>query len=120
MNHMKTFLLLAAMTALFMGIGYLVGGAAGMGIAFVLAAGMNLFAYWNSDKMVLAHYHAEPIDPNHPNPMIRNFAADVLALAQRGDLPPPKIYVIDNPQPNAFATGRDPRHAAVAATTGLL
>jgi heat shock protein HtpX len=120
MNHMKTFALLAAMTALFMGVGYLVGGAGGMMIAFVVAAGMNLFAYWNSDKMVLAHYHAQAVEPNHPDPLVRTYAADVVALAQRAGLPIPKVYVIENDQPNAFATGRDPAHAAVAATTGLL
>jgi heat shock protein HtpX len=120
MNHMKTFMLLAAMTALFMAIGYFVGGATGMAIAFVVAAGMNLFAYWNSDKMVLSHYHAQPVDPSHADPFVRTYASDVVALAQRANLPVPKIYIIENPQPNAFATGRDPQHAAVAATTGLL
>jgi heat shock protein HtpX len=103
-----------------MAIGYFVGGTGGMAIAFVVAAGMNLFAYWNSDKMVLSHYHAQPVDPSHSDPLIRAYASDVVALAQNAKLPVPKIYVIDNPQPNAFATGRDPQHAAVAATTGLL
>jgi heat shock protein HtpX len=70
--------------------------------------------------MVLKHYHAQPVDPNHPEPLIRNYATDVHELARRANLPVPKIYVIQNDQPNAFATGRDPKNAAVAATTGLL
>ena len=119
MNQIKTFMLLAAMTALFMGVGYLVGGATGMTIALVVAIGLNAFAYWNSDRLVLSHYHARPAE-EFTDPMVRNFAADVLDLAERARIPTPKIYVIDNPQPNAFATGRDPEHAAVAATTGLL
>jgi heat shock protein HtpX len=119
MNQIKTFMLLAALTALFMGVGYWLGGTAGMAIAFLVALGMNAFAYWNSDKLVLAHYHAQPAE-QFSDPLVRNFAADTLELAQRAGIPSPKIYVIDNPQPNAFATGRDPQHAAVAATTGLL
>ncbi len=119
MNHMKTFLLLAAMTALFGAIGYWVGGAAGMMIALALAAALNLFAYWNADKMVLAHYRAQ--DAGEMNdPRVRAYRDDVYDLALRAGLPQPKVYVIDNPQPNAFATGRNPANAAVAATTGLL
>lgn len=120
MNHLKTYILLAAMTALFGAIGYLVGGTGGMLIALLVAAGMNLFAYWNSDKMVLRHFRAQPVDPNHPDPRVRAYAQDTLMLAERAGLPAPKIYIIDNPQPNAFATGRDPQNAAVAATSGLL
>lgn len=120
MNHLKTYALLAAMTALFGGVGYLVGGTGGMLIALAVAAAMNLFAYWNADKMVLRHFRAQPIDPRHPDPRVRAYAEDTLALAQRAGLPAPAIYIIDNPQPNAFATGRDPEHAAVAATTGLI
>ena len=120
MNHLKTYILLAAMTALFGGVGYLVGGTGGMLIALVVAGAMNLFAYWNADKMVLRHFRAQPLEPNHPDPRVRAYYEDTLALAQRADLPPPKIYIIDNPQPNAFATGRDPQNAAVAATSGLL
>lgn len=120
MNHLKTYILLAAMTALFGGVGYLVGGTGGMGIALAVAAAMNLFAYWNADKMVLRHFRAQPIDPRHPDPRVRAYAEDTLALAERAGLPAPAIYIIDNPQPNAFATGRDPAHAAVAATTGLI
>jgi heat shock protein HtpX len=120
MNHLKTYILLAAMTALFGGVGYLVGGAGGMLIALGVAGAMNLFAYWNADKMVLRHFRAQPIDPRHPDPRVRAYAEDALMLAQRAGLPPPAIYIIENPQPNAFATGRDPAHAAVAATTGLI
>ncbi|HRP11505.1 MAG TPA: zinc metalloprotease HtpX [Terricaulis sp.] len=120
MNHLKTYILLAAMTALFGGVGYLIGGATGMMIALVVAGAMNLFAYWNSDKMVLKHFRAQPIDPRHPDPRVRAYAEDTLALAHAAGLPAPAIYIIDNPQPNAFATGRNPENAAVAATTGLI
>lgn len=120
MNHLKTYILLAAMTALFGGVGYLVGGTGGMLVALAIAAAMNLFAYWNSDKMVLRHFRAQPIDPRHPDPRVRAYAEDTLTLAQAAGLPPPAIYIIDNPQPNAFATGRNPENAAVAATTGLI
>jgi heat shock protein HtpX len=120
MNHLKTFILLAALTALFGGVGYLVGGPVGMAIALGVAVAMNAFAYWNADKLVLSHYGAQPVDANHPNPVVHAFVTDTLALAQRAGMPAPRIYVIDSPQPNAFATGRDPQHAAVAATTGLL
>jgi heat shock protein HtpX len=120
MNHLKTYALLAAMTALFGGVGYLVGGTGGMVIALAIAAAMNLFAYWNADKMVLRHFRAQPIDPRHPDPRVRAYAEDTLMLAQRAGLPAPAIYIIDNPQPNAFATGRNPENAAVAATTGLI
>lgn len=120
MNHFKTFILIAAMTALFMTIGFMIGGVAGMALAFVFAAGMNLFAYWNSDSIVLRTYHAREVEADDPNPQIRTYVADVEALALRADLPRPRICIIDNDQPNAFATGRDPAHAAVCATTGLL
>ena len=119
-NHIRTFMLLAALTALFVGAGYAVGGPAGMAIAFVLAAGMNLIGYWNSDKIVLSMYRAQAVDESHPEPLVRNYVADVRDLAARAGLPQPKVYVIDQDQPNAFATGRDPAHAAVAATRGLL
>jgi heat shock protein HtpX len=118
-NTLKTFTLLAALTALFVGAGYLIGGPAGMAVAFVLAAGMNLVSYWNADKIVLRMYRAEPAE-SHSSPLVRNYVADVHEMADRAGLPRPAVYVIDNPQPNAFATGRDPAHAAVAATTGLL
>lgn len=120
MNHLKTFTLLAVLTALFAGVGWLIGGATGMLIAILLAAGMNVFAYWNSDKIVLKMYRAQPIDETSSNPVLRRYAADIREMAERAGLPMPKTYFIDNDQPNAFATGRDPAHAAVAATTGLL
>ncbi|WP_421937181.1 zinc metalloprotease HtpX [Phenylobacterium sp.] len=119
-NHLRTFTLLAAMTALFLGVGYLIGGATGMLIAFVLAAGMNVFSYWNADKIVLSMYRATEVDASHPEPLVRTYVNDVLELAARANMPAPKVYVIDQDQPNAFATGRDPAHAAVAATRGLL
>jgi heat shock protein HtpX len=120
MNQTKTFILLAAMTALFGGIGYLVGGTGGMLVALIVAAAMNLFAYWNADKMVLRHFNAREIDASHPDPRVHAYLEDTLSMARAAGLPAPKVYIIDNPQPNAFATGRDPAHAAVAATTGLL
>jgi heat shock protein HtpX len=119
-NHLRTFMLLAALTAVFVGAGYMVGGPTGMLIAFVLAAGMNLVSYWNADKIVLSMYRAQPADESDPDPLIRNYAADVRALAANAGMPAPRVYVIDQDQPNAFATGRDPAHAAVAATRGLL
>ena len=116
MNVMRTAMLLALMTALFLGVGYLIGGESGMLIAFVVAAGMNLFSYWNADKMVLRMHHAVEVDErNAPE-----YYGIVKALVERAALPMPKVYLIDNPQPNAFATGRNPQNAAVAATTGLL
>nr|WP_321359986.1 zinc metalloprotease HtpX [uncultured Hyphomonas sp.] len=120
MGTLKTFFLLAAMTALFMGVGYLIGGTTGMAIAFVVAAAMNIFSYWNSDKIVLSMQGAKEIDPKTASPMLRTFANDVAIMADRAGLPPPRVYIIETPQPNAFATGRDPQHAAVCATTGLL
>jgi heat shock protein HtpX len=120
MNHLKTYILLAAMTALFGAVGYMIGGTDGMLIALAVAAAMNLFAYWNADKMVLSHFRAQLVEANHPDLRVRAYVEDTLALAQRAGLPAPKVYIIDNPQPNAFATGRDPNNAAVAATTGLV
>ncbi len=120
MNHLKTFALLAVLTALFAGLGYLIGGATGMLIALVFAAGMNLFSYWNADKIVLRMYRAQPVDETHPNAVVRTYVADVAQMAKDAGLPRPAIAIIPNDQPNAFATGRDPAHAAVCATTGLL
>jgi heat shock protein HtpX len=120
MNHLKTFILLAGLTALFVGAGYMIGGPAGMLIAFVLAAGMNLFSYWNADKVVLRMYGAVEVDASAADPRVRAYVQDVEDLARRAGLPRPRITVIDSDQPNAFATGRDPDHAAVAASTGLL
>ncbi|MEP3072770.1 zinc metalloprotease HtpX [Maricaulis sp.] len=119
-NGLRTFLLLAGMTALFMAIGYVLGGAAGAMIALVVAGGMNLFAWWNSADMVLRMHGAREIGPDERHPQLRQYAADVEHLARRAGLPVPRVFVIESDQPNAFATGRDPNHAAVAATTGLL
>lgn len=116
MNFMRTAMLLAFMTALFMGAGYLIGGQSGMLIAFVVAAGMNFFSYWNSDRMVLATYHAQEVDENNAP----EFFQIIRDLSQQAGLPMPRVYVFDSPQPNAFATGRNPQNAAVAASTGLL
>ena len=116
MNVIRTAMLLAFMTALFMAVGYLIGGSGGMMIAFLIAAGMNFFSYWNADKMVLSMHRAVEVDErNAPE-----YYAIIRDLAARAGLPMPKTYLIDNPQPNAFATGRNPQNAAVAATTGLL
>ena len=115
-NSLRTGVLIAVMTALFLGIGYLVGGMGGAAIAFVIALGMNAFAYWNSDKMVLRMYGARQVDEASAPDLVKM----VKQLAENADLPMPKVYVIDNDQPNAFATGRNPENAAVAATTGLL
>ena len=120
LNGLRTFILLAALTALFMGVGFLVGGVAGAGIAFAIAAAMNVFAYWNADKMMLRMHGAREITPDERDPMLHRFAKDTADMAHAAGMPAPRIYVIDNPQPNAFATGRDPNNAAVAATAGLL
>ncbi|OCW57443.1 zinc metalloprotease HtpX [Hoeflea olei] len=116
MNLVRTAMLIALMTALFMGVGYLIGGTGGMTIAFLMAAAMNLFSYWNSDKMVLKMHHAVEVDAR----TAPEFYQIVSDLAQNAGLPMPKVYVIRNAQPNAFATGRNPENAAVAASTGLL
>ena len=116
MNYLRTAMLLAGLTALFMGVGYLIGGESGALIALVVAAAMNFFAYWNSDRMVLSMHGAQEIDERAAPDLFRL----VRELSQRAGLPMPKIYLMDNPQPNAFATGRNPQHAAVAVTTGLL
>jgi heat shock protein HtpX len=116
MSYFRTAILLAALTALFMGIGFLIGGQTGMIMAFVIAAAMNLFAYWNSDKMVLSMYGAREVDERSA-PELHDL---VRQLASAAGLPMPRVYVMENPQPNAFATGRNPEHAAVAVTTGLM
>jgi heat shock protein HtpX len=113
---MKTMMLLAALTALFMALGYTLGGGGGAVIALLVAAGMNLFTFWNADSIVLRMHNAREVDATSAP----DFYALVQQLAQRASLPMPRVYVIDEPHPNAFATGRDPDHAAVAATTGLL
>lgn len=116
MSYARTALLLAGMTGLFLAIGFMLGGEAGMMIALLIAFGMNIFAYWNSDKAILRMYGAREVDA-HSAPEFYQMVTD---LARRADLPMPKVYVMENPQPNAFATGRNPENAAVAATTGLL
>lgn len=119
-NTLRTFMLLAALTAIFAVAGFLIGGTGGMMIALVLAGAMNLFSYWNADRIVLRMYGAVEVDETHPDALVRSYVADTLALAEGAGLPQPKVYIMETDQPNAFATGRDPQHAAVAATTGLL
>ena len=116
MNWFRTTLLLAAMTALFMGLGFVLGGRGGMMIALVIALAMNMFSYWNADKVVLRMHDAREVDANSAP----DFYNLVRELAMRAGLPMPRVYIIDSPHPNAFATGRNPEHAAVAATSGLL
>jgi heat shock protein HtpX len=115
-NGFKTLMLLSALTALLMALGFTFGGSQGALIALVVALGMNLFSYWNSDKIVLRMHGARQVDGQSAP----EFYAMVAELARRAELPMPKVYVIDSPHPNAFATGRNPENAAVAATTGLL
>jgi len=116
MGYTKTALLMAAMTALFMGVGYLLGGASGALIALIVAAGMNAFTWWNSDRMVLRMHNAKLVGPGDR----MGLHAMTMDLARNAGLPPPAVYLIDATAPNAFATGRSPQHAAVAVTSGLL
>jgi heat shock protein HtpX len=116
MNTFKTLMLLAALTALFMGLGYTLGGSTGALMALAIAAAMNLFTFWNADKIVLKMHGAREVDGRSAPELV----AIVQQLAARAGLPMPKVYVVDSPHPNAFATGRNPDNAAVAATTGLL
>lgn len=116
MSYFRTAILLAALTAVFMGIGFLIGGQSGMVIALIIAGVMNLFAYWNSDKMVLSMYGAREVEERSAPELY----ALVRQLAAAAEIPMPRVFVMENPQPNAFATGRNPEHAAVAATTGIL
>jgi heat shock protein HtpX len=116
MSYFKTAILLAGLTGLFMGVGYLFGGAGGAMIALLIAAATNLFAYWNSDRMVLSMYGAHEVDQRSA-PDLYNLVAE---LAGRAGLPMPRVFLMDEPQPNAFATGRNPQNAAVAVTTGLM
>ena len=116
MNTLRTAILLAGLTALFLAVGFMIGGEVGMLVAFVFALGTNAFAYWSSDKLVLRMYGAREVDPRRA----QAFHGIVAQLARNADLPMPRVYLIDSPQPNAFATGRNPENAAVAATTGLL
>ena len=115
-NWLKTSILFAGIIALFGAIGAALGGAQGMLIALLFGAGMNLFAYWNSDRVVLSMYNAREVDAASGG----RFYAMVQELAARAGLPMPRVYLIDEAQPNAFATGRNPEHAAVAATTGIM
>ncbi len=115
-NLLRTGVLLAVLTALFMGVGYLIGGSGGMMIALLVAAATNLFTYWNADRLVLSMYGARPIT-RADAPWLYDIVAE---LADRAGIPMPQLYLIDGAQPNAFATGRDPQHAAVAVTNGLL
>jgi len=114
MNAVKTTLLLGVMTGLFLAVGEAFGGGQGLVMGFIFAAGMNFVSYFWSDKIVLRSYSAEEVGPDHRLYKI------VSRLAQRAGLPQPRCYVIPDPSPNAFATGRNPHHAAVAATEGIL
>ncbi|HMM90690.1 zinc metalloprotease HtpX [Bradyrhizobium sp.] len=116
MSYFKTAILLAGLTGLFMGVGYLIGGGSGALIALLIAAATNVFAYWNSDRMVLSMYGAHEVDRNSAPDLVHLVAE----LAGRAGLPMPRVFVMDEAQPNAFATGRNPQNAAVAVTTGLM
>ena len=116
MNMVRTSLLMAVMTGLFLAIGYLLGGVGGMAIAFLVAGGTNIFAYWNSDKMVLRMHGAREVTRRDAPHLVEI----VEGLARRADLSMPKVYIVDTEQPNAFATGRNPENAAVAVTSGLM
>jgi heat shock protein HtpX len=116
MNEMKTGILLAGMTALFMAAGFLLGGEAGMLLALAFAVATNFFAYWNADSLVLKMYKAREVSGS----TAPEFYGIVEQLARKAALPMPRVYIIENEQPNAFATGRNPENAAVAATSGLL
>lgn len=115
-NWVKTAMLMAAITALFVVIGGMIGGSKGMMLALLIALGMNFFSYWFSDKMVLRMYNAQEVDETSA-PQFYRMVRD---LAARAQLPMPRVYLINEDAPNAFATGRNPEHAAVAATTGIL
>ena len=121
-NWIKTFALMAGITALFGAVGAAVGGGSGMMLALLFAGGMNIYAYWFSDKAVLKMYGAQEVNAenNYGDGQFRNYYNMVKELAENAQLPMPKVYVINEQQPNAFATGRNPEHAAVAATVGLM
>lgn len=116
MNYVRTFMLMAGLTALFGTVGYLLGGSGGMLIALAVAAATNLYSYWNSDRLALAAYDAQEVDERSA-PELYGMVRD---LAARAGMPMPRVYLIQEDQPNAFATGRNPQNAAVAATTGIL
>ncbi len=116
LNFLRTSVLIAALTALFMAVGFFIGGQSGMWIAFAIAAVTNLVGYWNADKLVLRMQNAHEVDPRSQPDLYRT----VEALSRRAGIPMPKLYVIDTDQPNAFATGRNPQNGAVAVSAGLL
>lgn len=116
MNYVRTGMLMAALTALFGVVGYLLAGAGGMLIALGIAVATNLFSYWNSDRLALSAYNAQQVDAATA-PELYGMVRD---LAQRANMPMPRVYIIEEDQPNAFATGRNPQNAAVAATTGII
>ncbi len=116
MNYFRTGILMAGLTALFGAVGYLLGGAGGALVALAIAAATNLFSYWNSDKLALAAHNAQEVDERSA-PELYGMVRD---LAARANMPMPRVYLIHEDQPNAFATGRNPENAAVAATTGIM
>src|SRR5476649_2432069 len=116
MNTLRTGLLMSALTGLFLALGAVLGGGTGVMIAFVFALATNLFAYWNSDKMLLSMYGARQVDAASAPDLYHT----VETLAASAHIPMPKVFISENPQPNAFATGRNPGHAAVCVTSGLL
>lgn len=116
MSYFRTAILLAGLTGLFMGVGYLIGGAGGATVALIIAAAMNLFAYWNSDRMVLSMHGAQEVDERSAPELVQMVAE----LARNAELPMPRVFIMHEDQPNAFATGRNPQNAAVAVTTGLM
>ncbi len=116
LNYMRTAMLLAFLSAIFVAMGYLIGGPTGIVIAFVIAVAMNVFSFWNSDKLVLKMYGATPVDET----TAPEFYSMIAQLAKNAELPMPRVYIMQSAQPNAFATGRNPEHAAVCASTGLL
>ena len=119
-NSFKTVLLLGLLTGFLLVIGKQLGGQTGMVIALVLSVGMNFFSWWYSDKIVLSMYQAHEVTGDSGNPRILEIQQLLAGLARRGGIPLPRLYIIDDPSPNAFATGRDPSHAAVAVTTGIM
>ena len=119
-NSFKTVVLLGLLTGFLLLIGKHFGGNAGMVIALIFSLGMNFFSWWYSDKIVLSMYGAREVGGDVGNPRIREIQAMLASLARRGGIPVPKLYIVDDPSPNAFATGRDPNHAAVAVTTGIM
>lgn len=116
MNNIKTLFLLVTLTLILVWAGAAIGGKQGMTIAFIFALGMNFFAYWFSDKIILRMYRAREVSESEAPELY----GIVRRLAQKAEMPMPKVYIIDEEQPNAFATGRNPKHAAVAVTTGII